>query len=145
LEVVTFRSAGRPAAQSSRLPAVARKEAFVATAKPKADTPFQAIGKLIPKLSHDELLEAILRLQEEGAKRCANYADAIYEAEEIPVEIVNEALVFIEDLEALVRILGDNSRESNVWRRIRCAKDDINRGRAKTRRKAVARKATSGA
>jgi hypothetical protein len=70
-----------------------------------APKPLDALTELVPKLSHAELIEATVQLLEDGAYRAANYADAIADAKELdggcPQDIINEALVFCDDLDEL--------------------------------------------
>jgi hypothetical protein len=82
---------------------------------------------------HTGLIEALVRLMEYGACRAENYAFAIEDAKEdgaeVPIEIVNEGLVFIGDLDGRIPTLSKNMRARDARCYVRHAREDINDAR----------------
>jgi hypothetical protein len=100
--------------------------------------PLEALDALIPKLSHAQLYEAAVRVFEEAGERAATYSDTIYyvvnvggndDDEErrgdLPIDIVNEALVFVADFYDLLGSFCKNERAKHVSNRFWCAEKDI--------------------
>lgn len=64
------------------------------TTKATAAKPLKQLEQLLPKITHEELLKLTQGAHAEIGRRAEQYADAIYEIEEPPVDLMNEALSF---------------------------------------------------
>lgn len=56
--------------------------------------PLTELKRLLPKITHDELLDFTVAAQAELARRAVAYIDAVGEIEEPSRDLINEALVF---------------------------------------------------
>lgn len=60
----------------------------------KAVRPLDELRRLLPKITHDELLDLVAASQAELGARATAYVDAIAEIDAVPSDLVNEALAF---------------------------------------------------
>jgi hypothetical protein len=80
-------------------------------------TPLEALDGLLPKLTHRNLIVAIVRLMDGG--RCARLQ---LRRRALPADVANEARVFVEDLSNLTSVFALPKRAGEAGRLISLAR-----------------------
>ena len=89
-----------------------------------APRPTTELKRLLPKITHEELLSFIVAAMEEGARRADNYANLTVE-DDVPRDALNEGLAFIVRLEDVIDTLSHNPRVRDAYRTVHEAGRDI--------------------
>jgi hypothetical protein len=89
--------------------------------------PLKQLQQLLPKVTHDELLQLVIAAQAEIGRRAAQYADAVYDLEDPPRDLVNEALSFVTRATGIlpVGICAGPQAVKEAWHQLHDAESDL--------------------
>lgn len=103
-----------------------KEVAHVANKTTKAQPkPLTELKRLLPKITHDELLELTVCAQEEIGRRADAYAGALCEMDDPPRDALNEALAFVVRADEIIETLSSNSRVKKAWHLAYNAENDL--------------------
>jgi hypothetical protein len=101
------------------------------SAKAATLSPLDQLEQLLPKITHDELLQLVTAGQVELGRRSEQYANAVLELDPAPRDLVNEALAFVSCAGDLMPSLPDfrgvDPAITRAWHEIHDARDDLKR------------------
>lgn len=116
---------GRASTTARVVGRLAERTASMATSTKTSPGPLSELTRLLPTITHDELIEFGVSAQEELGRRANEYANAVAELDVAPRDLVNEALSFVSRSLGVVGVLASGKRTKAAWHILNRAEEDL--------------------